>query len=153
MSRLALLAAVAMSAMLPGIGNANPVIEATSNCLTDSTTGRDRKELVKWIFVSISKHPEITALANYSPEQSERISRNVGKLFTRLIAEDCGKEIRAMVAAEGPDSISTAFEVLGRVAMVELMSHPDVGAALGSLADFTDQEKIQKSLSATSDAK
>ena len=32
--------------------------QALASCLADSTTGRDRKDLVRWMFFAIGSHPE-----------------------------------------------------------------------------------------------
>ncbi|HQZ61820.1 MAG: hypothetical protein WAU14_07195 [Dokdonella sp.] len=123
-------------------------IESASTCLTDSTNGRDRKELVKWIFLAMSKHPEISGLASSTPANDEESNRRVGKLVTRLLAEDCALEVKAMVSEHGPASLSQAFEVLGRVAMQELMTQPDVNAAFSGLDRFTDQARINRAIGA-----
>lgn len=123
-------------------------IETASTCLTDSTNGRDRKELVKWIFLAMSKHPEISELASATPANDEESNRRVGKLVTRLLAEDCASEVKAMISEHGPGSLSQAFEVLGRVAMQELMTQPDVNAAFSGLDRFTDQARINRAIGA-----
>jgi hypothetical protein len=48
-----------------------------------------------------------------------------------------------MLKEHGPSSISKAFEVLGRVAMQELMSHPDVEAAFSGLDQYTDKARLE----------
>lgn len=121
---------------------ASSTMESASTCLTDSTSGRDRKELVKWIYLAMSKHPEISSLSAATPEDDERSNRRVAELFTRLIADDCPAEINAMVSEHGPQSISLAFEVLGRVAMQELMVHPDVSAVFSELERYSDSDRI-----------
>ncbi len=117
-------------------------VEDASTCLTDSTSGRDRKDLVKWIFLAISKHPEISSLASSGPADDEESNRRVGELFTRLIADDCPAEINKMITEHGASSISLAFEVLGSVAMQELMVHPDVQGVFSGLEKYSDQERI-----------
>lgn len=123
-------------------------IDTASTCLTDSTNGRDRKELVKWMFLAMSKHPEISELAASTSVDDEESNRRVGKLVTRLLAEDCASEVKAMVSEHGPGSLSQAFEVLGRVAMQELMTQPDVNAAFSGLDRFTDQARINRAIGA-----
>lgn len=125
---------------------ASDSIDAASSCLTDSTTGRDRKDLVRWIFLAMSKHPEIEQLAASTTAIDEESNKVVGALFTRLVADDCATEIRAMIAEHGPASLSKAFEVLGRVAMMELMAHPNVNGTFSGLDRYTDQERISEVL-------
>lgn len=123
--------------------SAGPATEKAATCLTDSTSGKDRKALVKWMFLAISKHPEIKELSASTVDMDDRSNREVGELYTRLIADDCATEIHAMVEADGPSSIAKAFEVLGGVAMQELMAHPDVSKAFSQLETHMDQERIQ----------
>lgn len=134
-----LVACLALAFPLPAAADS---IEATGTCLTDSTSGRDRKVLVKWIFLAISRHPDISDMATASPEAMEQINIEVGKLYTRLIAEDCPTEIRAMLKEHGPAALSKPFEVLGAVAMRELMSHAAVSEYLFELEQHTDSKRI-----------
>ena len=142
MSRFSCVGVAAILFVLSASASASPSIDAASACLTDSTTGRDRKDLVKWIFLAISKHPEIRELASATPENDEDSNQRVGELITRLLADDCASEVSVMVAEHGAGSLSKAFEVLGRVAMQELMSHPDVNSALTGLDRYMDQARI-----------
>jgi hypothetical protein len=127
---------------------ASSSIEKASTCLTDSTSGRDRKDLVKWIYLAMSKHPEIRSHSSASARDDDESNRRVGELFTRLIADDCPAEINAMVSEHGIKSISLAFEVLGRVAMQELMAHPDVQSVFAGLDAHSDQSRIAPVLQA-----
>lgn len=148
MLRLSSFAFICLVLLLSDPAAAGSSIDTASTCLTDSTNGRDRKELVKWVFLAMSKHPEIGDLAASTPVDDEDSNRRVGALVTRLLAEDCPAEVRAMVAEHGSGSLAKAFEVLGRVAMQELMSHPDVNAAFSGLDRFTDQPRINNALEA-----
>ena len=40
-----------------------PAGDALGRCLADNTTGRGRKDLARWVFVSMAAHPEIRPLA------------------------------------------------------------------------------------------
>jgi hypothetical protein len=140
MNKLAVLLAPLML-MSPVLATAN-TIEAAGTCLTDNTSGKDRKVLVKWIFLAISKHPDISDLASASPAAIEKANVEVGALYTRLIAEDCATEIKAMLKEHGAGAIGKPFEVLGGVAMGELMSNPAVSDFLGQLEKYTDSARI-----------
>jgi hypothetical protein len=127
----------------PTVAQSVSSIDAAGTCLADNTSGRDRKDLVMWVFLAMSKHPEIRTASAATPKMDDDSNRMVGALFTRLVAEDCRSEIRAMIKEHGPSSISKAFEVLGRVAMQELMSHPDVESAFSGLDQYTDKAKLE----------
>jgi hypothetical protein len=147
MNRILMLAATIVVMSLSSRVNAATSIETTSTCLTDSTSGRDRKEFVKWVYLAMSQHPEIKDLVGVTPELTEESNQNIGQLMTRLLTEDCPNEVRDMIKENGPSSMSKAFEVLGRVAMMELMSDPSVSSAMSKLDQYTDQERIRDALS------
>ena len=46
---------IAFSGAVPA---ASTPIEATKTCLSDNTSGKDRKLLAKWIFLAMAAHPE-----------------------------------------------------------------------------------------------
>lgn len=127
---------------------ADTTIDAVSTCLTDSTNGKDRKDLVKWIFVAVSHHPQLSEMSSVTPADEEDVKQRLGQLFTRLIAQDCPSEISAMVKVHGAASLSKPFEVLGAVAMRELMSDPKVAAGLADLDRYVDQGKVAPVLQA-----
>ena len=136
-------AAALAACLFSTVSLADTTIEAVGTCLTDSTTGKDRKDLIKWIFVAVSKHPELSELSSVTPEVEETVNRRLGELFTRLVAQDCPTEIAAMVKTHGPSSLSQPFEVLGKVAMQELMTHPNVAASLAALDRYVDQSRLE----------
>lgn len=123
---------------------ANEAIDNVAVCLTNNTSTGDRADLVRWIFVAMSKHPQISSLSGSTAEQDEAAIRRAGELFTRLIADNCATQIRAMVAVHGEQSLSVAFEVLGRVAMEDLMTHPDVQGVFTGLDRYADGERIDR---------
>lgn len=121
-------------------------IDVASTCLTDHTSGRDRKVFVKWVFIAMAKHPEIANLAAIDIDTEDAVNNEVGALVTRLLTDDCAPELRAMIKENGPKSLGKAFEVFGRVAMLELMSDAQVGAAMSGLDQYTDRQRIQDAL-------
>ena len=121
---------------------AGPTADAAGVCLTDNTSGKDRKVLTRWIFLAMVKHPDMRALSAATDADHDAGTRQMAALFERLITADCRREIGAMVSAEGQGSMKIPFEVLGRVAMLELMGNPAVAAEVGRLDQFVDKVKI-----------
>ncbi len=122
-------------------------VESFSKCVAESTTGRDRKDLAKWLFVAMGAHPEMKAIATVPPAAAEESSRAAGQLFTRLIAESCAKEARAAVQVGGSSAIQSAFNVLGQLAMQELMADRDVAAGMSAIEKYVDSERVRSVLS------
>lgn len=127
--------------------HANPTTDALGKCLSDNTNGKERKDLAKWIFVAMSAHPEVGQLAQASPQAIESAQRTIGVLVTRLISGDCPSEMRAVVKAVGTEGIRISFEHLGRMAMHELMSDPQVNQAIGGFERYVDKAKVEPVLS------
>jgi hypothetical protein len=136
-----LLAACALGAQ------AQPTVDAFAKCLSESTTGKDRKDLARWLFLSMSAHPDMKAVATVLPSAPEESHRIAGALFTRLIAEQCPKQAKAAVDAVGPVAIQSAFTVLGQLAMQELMADKDVAAGMSMLQRHIDSAKLQAAIS------
>jgi hypothetical protein len=115
-----------------------------STCLTESTSGKDRKDLVVWIFHAMSSHPDLSVYLR-SGMESQVLQSNIttGNLYTRLMAENCAKEMRHVMQSMGPKGVEIAFSTLGEVAMFELMRNPSVSAKFGDLYKYMDLEKIQ----------
>jgi hypothetical protein len=45
--------------------------------MADSSTGKDRKELARWIFVAMSSHPELKGLTTITPADQETRTRTL----------------------------------------------------------------------------
>jgi hypothetical protein len=121
--------------------------EALSNCFVENTTGRDRKDLAKWVFVAIGAHPEMKAIASISTAASDNASRATGRIFTRLMTETCVKEARATFKTNDPMAFASAFSVLGMIAMQEIMNDEDVSSGLEGIQRYIDTTKIDAVLS------
>ncbi len=115
--------------------------QALGTCLIDSLTGKERKQLAKWIFFAIAAHPEMSSFTNITVEERLNTDRMVGQLVTRLLVDDCAEETKAAQKAN-PLAIQQAFQLVGQVAMQELMTNEDVRTAISSYASYADQSKI-----------
>ncbi len=123
--------------------NAGPSALALGKCLTDNTSGKERKALARWIFIAMATHPEIKQLSAATPDDLEQASRATGALFTRLLAESCPTEMRAALQTEGAQAMQSAFSTLGQVAMQELMTDASVNAAVAGFERFVDAKRLE----------
>jgi len=114
-------------------------------CMADNLNGKERKNLAKWIFFSIAAHPEIKPYSRASRQNVEESDQYVGKLITRLLTADCPGELKSASASD-PLALQKAFEMVGQVAMQELMTNQEVMKTLTNYAQYADQEKINKLL-------
>lgn len=131
----ALLAPLAAPAQTPA--------DSLSRCLADNTSGRDRKDLARWVFFAMAAHPEMTKHA--SPDIADTkggTDMQVAAMFMRLLTDSCAQQARQAYKEGGPRAIQTAFETLGQLAMMELMSNAQVNEAMGGFQKHIDQAKL-----------
>lgn len=145
MSVSALVFALGLSTV-PLSSLAGPHAEALSACLANATSGKDRKELARWVFVAMSSHPEISSLSTVTPDVRDKTDQNMGRLVTRLLSEDCTTQAKAALEKEGNTAMRTAFEALGRLAMQELMTNKAVGAGVSGFEKYVDKAKLDAKL-------
>lgn len=117
-----------------------------ASCMVDALNGKERKNLAKWIFFSIAAHPDIKSYSTASPKDIKESDKFVGKLITRLLVVDCQNELKKANKSD-PLAVQKGFELVGKVAMQELMTNKDVMNTLTNYAKYADQEKINKILS------
>lgn len=136
---------LSMGLILCSSALANSSTDVFSNCLVDALNGKERKNLAKWIFFAIAAHPEINSHSNASSKDIKNSDVYVGKLITRLLTVDCPHELKK--ANEfNPLAIQQGFELVGKVAMQELMTNQNVTKALTNYIKYADKDKINKIL-------
>jgi hypothetical protein len=121
---------------------ANPSVDALSKCLADSTTGKDRRALAQWLFVSMGAHPDMKLIARIPDQVAEDSTVEAGRLFSRLLGDACPNETKAAVRVMGPLAIQGAFTVLGQLAMQELMTNKDVALGMAKMEKNLDRAKL-----------
>ncbi|WP_114417926.1 hypothetical protein [Marinospirillum perlucidum] len=132
--------------LLPGTLWAGPFTDQMSRCLVEQTTAAEKREFVRWIYAAMSKHPEVSALANISDAEAVGLNQSAGRMLTELMTERCRQETSQAVQYEGNLAIETSFGVLGQVAMQELMTDPDVNAYFESLSNYVDEKRLREVL-------
>lgn len=125
-----------------------PAVQATElgTCMVDSLNGKERKNLAKWIFFSMAAHPHIGSYSNISEEDLLENDKYVGQLVTRLLTKDC-PDILAKMSKSDPLVVQKSFELVGQVAMQELMTDEKVVQTISNYAKYTDIEKIDELIS------
>jgi hypothetical protein len=125
---------------------ASTATDALSTCLADNTTGRDRKEMARWVFVGMASHPEIKTLSNITQAKRDELDKSMAVLVTRLMTESCAVQARSAMEKDGGEAFKVAFGVVGKLAMQELMSNPNVNAAFSDFTKYMDPKKINSAL-------
>jgi hypothetical protein len=121
-----------------------PPVDALRSCLADSTSGKDRKDLAKWVFLSMAAHPAMKQHVGPGTEAAaEESSQTVALLFQRLLTTSCVTETKAVFkVGQGAQAIQLAFQGLGQLAMQELMTDKSVQDSMGKLERYVDQKRI-----------
>lgn len=133
-----------LPSMAAAPANGSPA-RVLGRCLVGSLNGNQKVKLATWIFFSMGAHPDMKAYLRVSPQTIDRNNRYIGKLITRLLTEDCPTQLHAAYVSD-PTAVRKAFELVGRVAMQELMTNQAVMKALTSYGKYTDKKKIAKAL-------
>ena len=146
MKKIGFIAPLLMAAgVLATPANAGAYQDSFSRCLVDSTTESDRVTLIRWIVVAYLSHPNISRLAQISPEQRNSVSIENAELFERLLLLDCHEELKKAVQFEGESSIQTSFRTLGAVAAEVLATDRDVQSFMVDFVKYVDTDRLGQS--------
>ena len=143
MLRLFILA-LALSA--PTLAQAQDPADVLKQCLADNTSGKDRKDLAKWVFFAMAAHPEIKQYADAkATAATDESSKTMAAITSRLLTDSCANQVRAvMKTGQGPQALHVAFEALGQLAMKELMADKTVQDTMGAFVRYLDQTRINE---------
>lgn len=144
---VALVAIIISSAIATTSAIAGPATDALGTCLSDNTTGKERKDLARWIFVGMSAHPDMQGLVNITEANREELNRMMASIITRLITENCKSQAKLAIEKEGAESFQDAFGAIGKLAMQELMSNPEVNSSFTNYSKYLDSNKINSAFS------
>ncbi|MEQ1600867.1 MAG: hypothetical protein HOP04_11870 [Methylophilaceae bacterium] len=116
--------------------------DAMTRCLANSTTGKDRIDLARMMFSVMALHPDLTDIASILPDKRDAIYKSSGLIYNKLMGDVCSKELKVAIQFEGETAAKAGFEFLGKLAMQELMSNPNVTAGFSDAGKYIDTKKI-----------
>lgn len=119
-----------------------PLSDKLGSCMVDSLNGKERKKLAQWIFLAMSAHPDIQKFSNVTKEIQDETDRDIGNLITRLLTKDCLKEAETALDKESQTALKNSFELVGKVAMQELMANSNVASSITGYVKYLDKSKI-----------
>ena len=122
---------------------AGPFEDDMSRCLVLATSSKDNSLLGRWLVRVYGEHSDSKDLTNLSAYKKEVIDRDVARLFTRLLSEDCKVETQKALKFEGDGVMFNAFRVLGEVAGKELIEDKNVSKAINKFSEYVDYEKLK----------
>lgn len=135
-------AAAIAFALISLVAHADSASDDLGSCLVDNTTGKERKELARWVFIAMSAHPEIQELSKVTAQDKEKANKDMANLVTKLMTESCVSQTKAVAKGGGADGFKAAFEILGRIAMQEIATSPKVAASFSDYTKYLDQGKF-----------
>ena len=138
---------IAVALMVSAVGTSGAMaataVEALGACLADNTTGKDRKDMARWVFVGMATHPEIKSLSSATDADRVEMDKRLAALFSRLITENCPAQAKKAMEEGGTQGFGVAFSLIGQLAMQELMSDKSVAASFANFAQYLDKSKIE----------
>jgi hypothetical protein len=129
------------SVLLVSNATASPSSDALGACMADHTTGKDRKDMARWIFVTMSVHPALQDISKVSKNDMNDVDMLMGAMVTKLLTEDCAPQAKKAMD-EGTESFKAAFSVVGQLAMQELMNNPGVQSSLSGFTKYINKDKL-----------
>lgn len=136
-----LLIGVLLGAAMPAAASASIYTDDLARCLASSATPSDRQAFLRWMFAMMAANPRIKDMAKITDAESEGLNRQAAQLFQRLMLNDCRQQSLNAIKYDGPSSIVSASETLGRIAMGDLMAAPETSAYMGRMDSYLDKEK------------
>ena len=138
--RKTVIAAVALAGAfgLASSATAGVYQDDLTRCIVKSATPSDQTAFVQWLFSVIALHPSVEEMAKITPAQRMALEKTSAKLFQRLVITDCHKETVDTLKYEGTGALQQSFQVLGQVAMRNLMTDSKVGAGIADLGANMD---------------
>lgn len=115
-----------------------------SRCLVSNTSAKDKTDLVRWIFAISALHPDLGSVAAVTEQQRDDMNRKVAGLLERLLTESCRKQTQEALKYEGSAAMQLSFQVLGQVAMQELMSDAVVANGFAGFSKYVDKSKLKE---------
>lgn len=122
---------------------AGPFGDDMSKCLVLATSSKDNSLLGRWLVRVYGEHGESKDLTNLSDYNKEQIDKDVARLFTRLLSEDCEVETKKALKFEGDMVMFNAFRTLGEVAGKELLEDKNVSKAINKFTEYVDYGKLK----------
>ena len=138
-----ILIAIVGAFSVPSSAYAGAYSDALAQCLVKSTSEQDRAQLVRWMFLVLSRHPALKSMAPNDAAALDDSNRALASLMMRLVTESCRTQTREVVKYEGTEAMKKSFGVLGRVAATNLFANPEVSQAMSGFTKYLDKKKLE----------
>lgn len=144
MKKLALLAIIGAQGLLAQSAMAQQYSQDLAMCMMSSLTQNDKRVVRAYVVQAIMAHPDFAGKSNFSTADIDRTNRQMGALFTRLIAKNCTSEFVLSTQYEGQAAMEKAFEPLGEYVMTDLKNHPAVQNRAKEITRYVDKTAFER---------
>ncbi len=118
--------------------SSGPFTDEFAKCIVMKTTTQEKTDLVRWIYVTMSFHPQLMDLSNLTADDVEMANIRIADYMTNVFAYKCNEELNMAIEYEGEESVYYAFELLGEIAMTEVLEDEGVRAASELFIGYID---------------
>ncbi|MCL2829909.1 MAG: hypothetical protein FWD77_04115 [Betaproteobacteria bacterium] len=137
------MAAALIGLVLMSGAQAGVYADDLGKCLVSSTSSKDKTALIRWIFAITALHPDVASISRVTDAARDEANRNAAALVERLITQSCKKQANEAIRYEGAVALEHGFQVLGQVAMKELMSNKKVSDGFEGYTKYLDKSKFE----------
>ena len=141
-----LLLALTLCLSLPSYANTELYANDLAKCMVTSLSDNDKRTIQTMSLQMMFAHPNFIQKNPYSAYEIAQTKRQIGALFTRLIAKDCTREFLLAVHYDGEAAVEGAVGKLGQYAFADIMSYPAVQAYSMDIANYMDEQKIRQGI-------
>lgn len=135
-------ALVCIAVFTANAAHAGPGADAMGKCLMDHASQADRSDLMRWMFINASLHPDVASLVAIAPQTREAVERKAAQLLQRLVFDNCRNESVAAMRSEGPAAMQRAFQMLGQLAGDSLTADPAVNQGFANALRYIDASRL-----------
>lgn len=111
-------------------------------CIALKSTGEDRLAAARWFAAALASAPAIKDMATIDAAKKDAADAKIAQVFTRLLMVDCVEQAKPLYKARSSAGFRTGGEVLGKLAMQELLGDPVQAQAMmgGYLSHIRPQD-------------
>ena len=114
-----------------------------TNCLLKNTSERDKIILARWLMTAMSEHSSIKSKINLPVRTKQEFQQAFANYVEYILGDKCLKEARNAIKYD-EKGFEKAFELLGEVAMINLMEDPNVLKSLEEWVNYVSEDFIKK---------
>ena len=101
-----------LGTLLPAGAQASAASDELATCLEQNITAQDRKVLVQWAYVTLSKTSAAKEIQTIPSSKVKNVEAKVEKTLTNLVLKRCLKPAGQILLKDHPDCLSQGVEAI-----------------------------------------